>query len=277
MRKERRMRVLLGVVAIPLACTTMRGGDPPLVATRTVDIVGGEYFYQAPDTVAAGLVRIRFRNHGKELHHVQLVRLLQEVPMSEVMRAMDAGEHPAWAEFAGGPSIAGEAGTSEVITDLVPGRYVMLCYATNGQQVRHLMRGMIRPMVVVPAQSPSEGTLPAAEARFTLTDYAFEVAGPLRRGRQLIRVNNAGREHHEVGMVRLAPGVTEAQAAAWLEKPNGPPPVVPVGGSMTIEPGASAVVEVTLEQGTLMLLCFVHTADHRPHHRLGMVKFVPIG
>ena len=40
------------------------------VAPNVITVVAGDYSFQAPDTIPAGLTTIRLVNEGKELHHL---------------------------------------------------------------------------------------------------------------------------------------------------------------------------------------------------------------
>lgn len=45
------------------------------IAPAVVTVTAKDYSYEAPDTITAGMTTLRLVNQGKELHHIQLVRL----------------------------------------------------------------------------------------------------------------------------------------------------------------------------------------------------------
>ena len=109
----------------------------------------------------------------------------------------------------------------------------------------------------------------------TLDDFlvayneAFRTSGP--------RVENAGAEPHEVGLVKLAPGTTMQDFEAWTQNPQGPPPASSVGGVSSLVANTEAYFEVELTAGEYVLLCFVTAPDGRPHTAHGMIQHIRIG
>jgi hypothetical protein len=143
------------------------------------------------------------------------------------------------------------------------------------------MKGMAREIVVVPAK----GAKPAAQAAsnrassvtVTLTDYDFGLSAPLVAGKQQIRVVNAAAQPHEIFLVKLGEGRTPADIVAWVEKPNGPPPGMPFGGTTGIATGGENIVSVDLSAGEYALLCFIPDAkDGKMHVLHGMMKQVTV-
>lgn len=65
--------LLLGLVAVS-GCTDLPARDR-LAPVSEVDITSMDFAFTVPDTIPAGLTRIRLSNTGKEHHHAQLARL----------------------------------------------------------------------------------------------------------------------------------------------------------------------------------------------------------
>jgi hypothetical protein len=64
-----------------------------------------------------------------------------------------------------------------------------------------------------------------------------------------------------------------SQVAAWAEKPEGPPPGEPIGGTTAIGPGGYNLLPVDLTPGEYGLICFLPDAgDGRLHLAHGMIK-----
>ena len=55
-------------------------------------VTAADFHFRAPDTIPAGLTRIRLKNDGPEFHHVQLVRLEGGHTFTELLERMAAGE-----------------------------------------------------------------------------------------------------------------------------------------------------------------------------------------
>jgi hypothetical protein len=236
-----------------------------------------DFSFRAPDTIPAGLTRVRLFNQGREPHHVQLARLDDGRTIGELRDSLTAGaDLPSWVTFVGGPNEPASGAPSEVIVSLTPGSYAMLCFIPSADGVPHLAKGMIRGLWVTPA--PTRGQRePEADARLTLNDYGFELTPALKAGRRTIRVENSGPQPHEVVFGRLAPGKTIADVLSWLEHRDGSPPGEPYGGTVALQTGQVNFVTGEFPRGEYVLLCFVpDSGDGRPHVAHGMVRQVRV-
>jgi hypothetical protein len=271
---------MLAVSAIALAAA-LAGAHPSDMAPpagkapAVVTITATDFAFQAPDTLEAGATTFRLANMGKEMHHAFLIRLEQGKTPRDLAEAMKGGDgpFPTWAVPMGGPntSAPGSGLATEATVDLVPGRYLMLCVIPSPDGVPHLAKGMSKEFVVVPAKGET-AKAPAPTLTMRLTDYAFELSKPLTAGRHVIRVVNEAEQPHEVVIARLAPGKTAADLAAWVEKQDGPPPAMPVGGTVGMAKGVVNDVPLEVAPGEYALLCFIPDAkDGKPHVAHGML------
>lgn len=136
---------------------------------------------------------------------------------------------------------------------------------------------MVHSLVVVPSSDRGPAAEPKADARILLDEYAFAGAATLHSGRQVILVENAGSQPHELVLFRLAEGRTPADLLAWASRLVGPPPGEPTGGATEIAPGGVNYVAVNLEPGDYALVCFVSdAADHQSHAKHGMVARIRV-
>ena len=254
---------------------------PYRAAPGAFTITAWDYAFDAPDTAIAGMTEITLVNKGPELHHVQLIRLDQGKKLSDLFAAVGSSHGPpSWAVEAGGPNTPVPGGTSVASVKLEAGRYALLCFIPSPDGKPHVMKGMAREIVVLPAT----GAKPAVQASnasvqstITLSDYDFTFSSPLTAGKQRIRVVNTAAQSHEVFFVRLGEGRTPADIVAWVEKPNGPPPGMPFGGTTGIATGGENIVSVDLAPGEYALLCFVPDAkDGKMHVLHGMMKQVTV-
>jgi hypothetical protein len=240
-----------------------------------------------PDTVAAGRTEFQLVSQGKELHHAAIFRLEGGKTMADLFAALKAGGPlPAWARAVGGPNARVPGVASVAALDLEPGAYAALCVIPSPDGTPHVMKGMARAFTVVPARRATPAAFragaaaPAAAAitrapdvTMTLDDYSFRLSRPLTRGRHVVRVRNAAAQQHEVFVVRLAPGKTVADAVAWTEKLQGPPPMEPLGGTAGMDTGVSNDIALDLTPGEYAFLCFVPDAkDGKPHLAHGMMQ-----
>src|SRR5215207_843399 len=131
--RPRALRIML----MPLALvTTVLGAQQPRAVAprpegadlpgRVVDVKAGEFFFQAPDTIPAGLTTFRLQQIGmlatrhaagmrgralvsdkgdntRGFHMLWVVRLEQGKTLSDLLRAEQSGETTPWAKQLGGP------------------------------------------------------------------------------------------------------------------------------------------------------------------------------
>ena len=244
-------------------------------------ITAWDYAFDAPDTAVAGMTEITLANKGPELHHVQLVFLEQGKKLSDLFAAMQASHAPpGWAKEAGGPNTPVPGGTAVATVNLRPGRYAVLCFIPSPDGKPHVMKGMAREIVVVPARKagPARAASSSRPAvTISLSDYDFALSAPLVAGKQDIRVVNLAAQPHEVFLVKLNEGRTAADIVAWVDKMEGPPPGMPFGGTTGIATGGENIVSVDLAAGEYALLCFIPDAkDGKSHVQHGMMKQVTV-
>ncbi|HKU60939.1 MAG TPA: hypothetical protein VJQ44_06970 [Gemmatimonadales bacterium] len=267
---------LLGFAAIPavLGTLALRSAPvPPTVAVTAID-----YALAAPDTLREGAVTFHLTNRGKEFHHLWVIRLEQGKTLEDFRAALAAGgAFPAWARSLGGPNApAPQGGEANATLVLAAGRYLLVCGIPGPDGVPHLMKGMIRPLTVV--AGPAAAAVPRPDITMSLRDYDFVLSGPAAPGRRVIEVRNDGEQTHEVELVRLAPGKSVHDVLAWVEKPAGPPPGMPLGGVSPLGRGGVASFEAELAPGRYGLICFLPDArDGKPHHEHGMIQEFEVG
>ncbi len=249
-----------------------RGTAAYEVVVRTTD-----FAFRAPDTIPAGLTRLRLFNEGRERHHVQLVRLEAGRTAEELRDSLGAGEAlPSWVTLVGGPNVPPPGSPSEVVVSLAPGSYVMLCFISSADGVPHLAKGMLRKLSVVPGPALNQPE-PRADTRLTLNDFGFVLTPELKAGRRTIRVENSGPQPHEVLFARLAPGKTVGDVLGWLKQREGPPPGETYGGAAALQPDQVNFLTAEFPPGEYALLCFVpDSGDGRPHVAHGMVRQITV-
>jgi uncharacterized cupredoxin-like copper-binding protein len=274
-----RVPALVAAIAlIATACSTSQAAQDSdstavakAAAPNVVVVKTSDYAFDAPDTVRAGLTTLRLvTNPGQEMHQVGLIRLDSAKTPADLFNAMKSpGPMPKWATEVAGVNPPAPGETAEATLNLAAGNYLLVCFVPSPDGVPHIAKGMSRPLVV--AGTAAAAPLPG-DVEIKLTDYAFGLSMPLTAGQHVIRVVNAGQQTHEVMVIRLAPGKTAAQVAAWVEKMEGPPPGEPLSGVAGLGVGQSASFPLTLTPGEYGLICFIPDAkDGKPHYVHGMV------
>jgi plastocyanin len=274
-----------GLVLIQAACTvdkadqeSRRGtreayAQAPAAAPNLVTVTAREFAFGAPSTIPAGATTVRLVNEGKEMHHVQLIRVDAGHTVAELMElAKTEGEAlPAWARFVGGPNVHAPGAHSEATMVLEPGEYALVCFIPSADGVPHIAKGMVKPLTVVPAtEATAVGT---ADVTMTLRDYAYDIAPEITAGKRTIEVVNAAAQPHEAFVAKLAPGKTPQDLLAWIQTQQGPPPALPLGGTSFLSTGERNQITGDFTPGEYVLLCFVPDAgDGRPHVAHGMVR-----
>ena len=243
----------------------------PPPAPNMVHVTATDYAFQASDTLPSGVTTFHLMNEGKEPHHVVLVKLA----FADLQKTNLAGPLPPDLVVLGGPNAAPPGGTAEATVDLTPGGYTLVCLIPAADGQLHMMKGMARPLVVT--QGSSTAAMPVADITVKLSDYAFEITGPLTAGRHVVRVEDAGPQMHELVFLKLEPGKTVQQAVAWLEKPEGPPPGSLINGASPMTAGVVNTTTVDLSAGEYGLVCFVSDSkDGKPHIMHGMIKQITV-
>ena len=264
--------IAIKTVAVAALATAAAAVGAVNAAVKDVTIVARDYAFEVPDTLQAGRTRITLKNLGTELHHVQMMRLEEGKTLKDVFAALQAGgPPPAWAKEVGGPNTPVPGGESRTSLVLQPGRYGIICFIPSPDGKPHVMKGMAKEFVVV-GKDEKPAAL-AVTSEIVLKDYDFVLSKPLVAGKNVIRVVNEAEQPHEVVFAKLAPGKTPHDVVAWVDKPDGPPPGAPIGGTTGIAKGGENVVELDLAPGEYGMICFIPDhKDGKPHFVHGMVK-----
>jgi hypothetical protein len=219
-------------------------------------------------------------NSGKEFHHVVVVHIDSGHTVAEFLKAFgEKSPPPSWAHILGGPVAPSPGGlaTSTAI-DLGPGQYALLCLIPGTDGIPHVAKGMVRELTVTAPTAAAAAPPVTPTTTITLADYSFTASAPLTPGKNVIRVVNTASQPHEVVLVRVFPGKTVQDIAAFAEKPAGPPPGEVVGGSSFVAGPVENFIDVDLPPGDYGFICFVPDAkDGKPHVAHGMIQQFKIG
>jgi hypothetical protein len=204
------------------------------------------------------------------------MRLNPNVTPEQFMTALAQGPVEALqlVSLTGGPAAVDPTLTSEVIVDLTPGQYVLVCFVESPDGVPHLAKGMVRLLEVT--APPMAGTPPSAAQTVTMRDFTFEAPATFPIGRTVVRVVNDGPQPHEMAVVRLAQGraltdVTQFFSVQPGTPPSGPPPFQSVGGMQGLDRGGAGFAVLDLQAGDYAMICLIpDPGSGRTHLDLGM-------
>jgi uncharacterized cupredoxin-like copper-binding protein len=256
------------LVGAPGAIHSSTGAD----ASHTLVISAYEYAFTAPDSVPAGVVTVRLVDHGKKAHQVAIGRLDDTSSLDRVMRSLVADKaRTGGIRWVGGieSAIPGESG--ETILALTSGRYVLVCAYGGENGLAHMSLGMIRSLVVTSGSPVTVRSLPATSSTIELSDYHIDISTPLQRGKQLVRVVNAGKHRHQLIIGRIVGNATTDEIMKW-DGTSQPAPLADMsGGAAVMDPGQSSVIEMDLRPGRYELGCVLtDDSKSKPHYLLGM-------
>lgn len=214
-------------------------------------------------------------NSGKEPHHVQFLRLNDEITFEAFQETLQQGPGAEMAvtQLMGGVGAIAPNGSAQVVINLTAGEYVIICFVPSpSDNVPHLAKGMVKTLTVEDSSVAAEE--PTAELTVTMKDFLFDLPETLPAGPRIIKVVNNGPEAHELNLLRLEEGKTVEDVKQYLAEQDGPPPFLPVGGMNGLSVGGTGYMELNLEPGTYVAICNIPSpkSEGHPHFTLGMIK-----
>lgn len=248
----------------------------PAAGIRKVTFEAFDYGFKGPDTLQAGLMTVEVVNKGKELHHIQFLRLEKGKTMKDIVEAAKANPESVFGHLNGVEYDGGSNGTmpgesTSAVVYLEPGNYVVACIIPNPKGVPHVDLGMIKALTV---KGPAVTGVSEPKATVTITahDFNFSPDKPIKAGVQTIRFNNEGTQPHEMLVIQLPPGkTTQDFAAAFAPGATGPPPGKGFGGLTGVHKGGHQFFTANFTPGHYGLICFFGDAAKKaPHFALGM-------
>ena len=259
--------LLLGAAACGTAL------DDPSV--YRLQVTGSDFHFEAPDTIPAGLVSVELDDLGPSPHHVVVLQVPRGRSAAEALDSIASmGSVPQWLTSIGGPEISEDPETrSRFISHLTPGDYVLACVLLDESGEAHYARGMVRGLVVASQAGNGEVAALSTSDTLLLHDFRYEFSPQLTAGSQRIWVENRGAKRHHAEILQLEPGTSFEAVINALSDPNAPQPLKSVGGFTGVSPGRSGWLEVELEEGSYVWVCFFFDVENqRPHFELSMLQ-----
>jgi hypothetical protein len=260
-------RALLLILAA-MGCR-MRSPGPP----DTITITANDSAFVAPDTVPAGLTTLHLVTTGAQMHQAALLRIAYGKSFNDFLAAIkQPGPPPSWVSVAGGVDPPRPGDSANVTIELAPGRYAILCFVPGPDGAPHVVHGAYRELVAVATRRPV-ALEPVATDTLNAFDHSYTSGRPIKAGRRTFLFQNSGPQPHEVMISRLAPGKSAQDMVAWMLKPVGTPPGVPLGGVSAMRTTQHAYLTVDFTPGEYALFCLLpDRTDGRPQTAHGMVR-----
>ncbi len=230
----------------------------------------------APDSLRPGWTRL----HVDEVSdtHIVVAFRVPETLTSDEQRAFVAALDSAPATPSPGVAIGGaEVGArGDVIVHFIPGTYMLACVRRGEDGHRHASAGEHAVLHVRPATAADSAFAapPAGTAALQLADFAYVGAEHWAPGAQMVRLENTGKQDHQLRLARLRDG---ASAQSWMTADDPNTVATTVAGVARVGPGEVAYLPVNVTPGTYIAYCLVADANTRqPHVELGMLRTISV-
>jgi hypothetical protein len=229
--------------ALPAARAAAAAGAAEL-QLHLLTVYAHDSGFEAPSRVPSGPTTLRFLNKGWKPHRMQILRLADGVDEEALRAALPLGDTaPAGITSLGGTGVHRAEGSEEVSVALRPGRYALVCDVHDGPAEIHEIEVL----------RYEDAALPPGDWSALLEDGDVRAPGAVPAGARWLRVENRGTRLAGLGIGRLRPGRSAADARSWVQAPSGPRPWVRVGGTAPISPGEALLVEMPLASGDYVL------------------------
>ncbi|AMW06148.1 hypothetical protein GEMMAAP_17865 [Gemmatimonas phototrophica] len=265
------------IVAMCVAFTACRDHVPTPASSPTgVTIVARSGNLSAPDTVPPGWLPLHLEE-AEGRHIVVAFRLPANATAPEVSAFVEALD-TAPATPAPGVATGGleNGALGDVVVHFTPGVYVLACVRRGDDGHRHVRNGESRVLHVRPATlaDSAAATAPRHTHVVGMVDFAYVGPEQWTAGPQLLRVENTGKQDHQLRLSRLREG---ASLGDWMQAENPDSLAITMAGMARVSPGEVAYLPVTLMKGTYVAYCLVADgASKRPHIELGMLRAIQV-
>lgn len=235
--------------------------------------VADDYAFEGPDTLPAGWMTVRIHNHGREPHHIQLLKLTEGKSFTDLSNALrdPMVAVPGWAKHMGGPNGVGSGGIAEARVHLEPGSYALICLIPSKDGTPHVMLGMTKELHVTEHGASSQRVM--HHYHLAMLDYEFVLIEPATKGKHSFYVKNRGTQPHQASLIRLdETSAPHDVLAAFGPSATRPLPGTLIGGITGLEPGGEGSFTADLSEGRYAFIClFPNPRSASSHAAKGMV------
>ena len=247
-----RIRILLPALGLVVLVAAGFGAAAQSAASKPIQVDVTERGYVMPSVIKGGVVAMRFRNIGRELHEFALARIDNGHTFSQALRAFEQNKDPAWLHDVAGPGVMTPGAEITITRQLSPGTYFFVDAVPNTKGVQFEKLGGRKAFTVT---GDSGAQLPRADAMITAEKKRF-VIPPLHAGRLTIELRNRAGSGRGFILATINPGKTQADVDRWVKsiettgkQPRTPAPMTLLGAIQTIPSGTSVYLTVKLEAG----------------------------
>lgn len=228
--------------------------------------------YAIPAELPEGVVQVTFTNNTENSLDATFARLNEGVTADALMQALgEAGPMGALSmvALAGGTSVEPGASATSYVS-FKPGDYVLLDMGENAPP----------PSLFTIADAEGEGAAaPEAAVNVSLLDFAFSLPLQVTAGEGLWQIDNKGSQWHEMAIFKIDPETTLNEMEEIVAQVNsGEEPAIEQAGFMfPISQGESTWVNMNLEAGTYLAICFLPDfATGHSHFQDGMMQVITV-
>jgi hypothetical protein len=253
--------------------------SPTPVAPPELVVDAADGTFTAPDTVAAGWIKLSAKNLKPQGQCGFLVRLNDTTTPAAFAEAIKAGPTPQVQAMVSLEAFIPQAAPNEIYLRARSGPHAFVCFVAGAGGPP---TAKVKMVTVTPATGQAAAE-PKSEVTITERDFVFDFPAELKSGPKIVRILNMGQQSHEMLIVKLAAGKTLADLIALAStpptpgQPPSPPPFEMVGGVGPVAPGGAVVVTLDLKPGTYHALCFLpDTTTKKPHIALGMIQEITV-
>ena len=262
--------------------TSSSSGGQPTTLSISATEAGKKASYSAPASVKGGLVKVTFKNNGKQPHSAQLARIDGNHTPQEAIKATSGNSNktPSWIHGEGGPGNTDPGQTSSSTDNLPAGNYVIL----DGG-------GMNGPpgYTKLKVTAGQNGSLPSTDTTVTATapakdKYKWQISGALKAGQNAITFTSKGGKDaiHLIAAARVTGNPSLAQLQKAFSR-QGPPPKFVDQKSFTVTSvldgtNKSEVTSLSLKKpGQYVLFCPLSDRDGgKSHDQEGLLTKVNV-
>lgn len=255
-------------------------GLPEINVSVTADSVTG-----MPASLPAGRYLLKVNTQGDSTGESEFSLTILQLPAGITLKSVEAEQNssatpgsdsgpPAWfydALLPGGVSVI-PGQPSEIVIDLTPGDWLAGAGDLTTPPIEFKVIGTM----------PAKLVEPESTATITYRDFSIGItAGELKSGENIVRIDNAGNQPHELLLMKGPDSMTRDQVKLALEAEMTGTPVagglnpdtdlVPVAYVGDQSAGVTTWTSFNLEPGTYAALCFFpDKASGMPHAAMGM-------
>jgi len=265
----------LSVIALAQEATPEAAvGDNPTIVSAADGLT-------LPEGLVSGIVTLTLQNDTEVPFAPIIARLNDGKTMDDFMTAMQQGPAGVLAVVSLFGGAEAEPDSSVDITyDLPAGEYLLLSFGAGPPD--------IKPFTIAESDAdPVEA--PEADVTAELTEFAFALPETMDAGPQTWEISNIGKQPHELMIFKVEDDANlEDVTAKFMDaimaasSQQAGPPQMPYESAFSwspMSPDTHAWVEVDLEPGTYVVICFIPDLSSQEmvsHFQHGMIKLITV-